>query len=176
MSRFTIFVDTGLKGAAVCFRENKPYSYHRFKKCKVEQGIEVKPFIDFLKAFRTKTKHPQVIYESPSKINRHVVTVSSQYYVIGQIVTAARLTYRTSPTWVPAVTWISFVKRKLGKPFDPDPKTRSRQYASQLFGPWLLDNFKPPYPDGITDCLCLASYVQHEEKKLIKFFEDQEDF
>jgi hypothetical protein len=168
LSQHFIFVDTGLKGAAVLFRETLPLRAFRLKKNIKGRGIQLQPFIEFLKGLPTGTIP---IIEDPPKVQRSLTTTSTQYIVVGQIISAIETELTPEMEWINANSWIAMVRRLYkGRRFK-DNKERSICYAMESYPHWVPEGVDKIH-DGIADCLCMASYYFSTQETVISKMKD----
>lgn len=168
MSRFKLFVDTGCTGGAVAFRGATPKSFFRFKRDKLGLGVCLEPFLLYCLSIKC-AEGVEVFIEDPAKVPRSISTTSTQYIVVGQIVTICELAFKRRPYMLSANQWINFVRRELARPDLKDPKDRSKLYAKKQYPDFVEKNFAKSLPDAITDCLGMAKYLEGEEEKTLKY-------
>lgn len=168
MTQHFLFVDTGLKGATVLFAESQPLRAFRLKKNIQGRGILLQPFIEFLKGLPTNTI---VIIEDPPKVQRSLTTTSTQYIVVGQIISAIEIEVRPDFEWINANNWIAQVRRFYKGVRFKDNKERSIAFAMKHYPKWVPEGVQKIH-DGIADCLCMAYYYFSQADALIEKMKD----
>lgn len=160
---FQLFVDTGINGACVLFHQSQPRQAFRFQKNFKGKGIKLKPFIEFLNTLPPETLP---IIEDPARVQRSLTTTSTQYIVVGQIISAIELTMSKDMEWINSNSWTALVKRVYkGRRFK-DNKERSITFASAHYSDWVPEDRK--LHDGTADCLCMAYYYFFKQDEMIK--------
>ena len=167
MPLFQLFVDTGLSGACVLFEQTQPLRAFRFKKNFEGRGIQLKPFINFLNSLPSETIP---IIEDPAKVQRSLTSTSTQYIVVGQIISAIEMGLHADMEWVSSNSWTALTKRVYkGRRFK-DSKERSKAFAFAHYPTFGQKDGK--LHDGIADCLCMAKYYFLEQEKILDRMKD----